>query len=171
MINSAPNNSHYKGGNYIPKNKDKVMKLNDKGGIYYRSSWELKIIMWLDNKEEVVRWGSECLRIPYQMTEMKRGNLEVIPHSYFPDYYYELKLPDGSISHVVAEVKPKAEYEDAIMFSEGRFNIPEGLTPKKLKNLEYRFKMAHRNSEKFKTMINWCNLKGYKFIVITEDNL
>lgn len=50
MINNAPNSpkknngeAKYHQGNYIPQNKDKVLKLNSKGGIYYRSSWEKKV--------------------------------------------------------------------------------------------------------------------------------
>lgn len=50
MINSRPNNpkkkdgtSKYRQGNYIPVNKDKVLKLNENLGIYYRSSWEQKV--------------------------------------------------------------------------------------------------------------------------------
>lgn len=50
MINSAPKSPRkrngdpkYHQGNYIPKNKDKVLKLNSEGGIYYRSSWEKKV--------------------------------------------------------------------------------------------------------------------------------
>ena len=171
MINSQPNNENYDQGNYIPRYRDKVMKLNNQGGIYYRSSWEKKIMMWLDHKKEVIKWGSECLRIPYQMTEVVHGDLKVKEHSYYPDFYYELKSSDGSISRVVAEVKPKKEYEDAILFTESKFEIPQDLNSKKLRNLEYRFKMAQRNAEKWKTMISWCELKGYKFIVITEDNL
>jgi hypothetical protein len=49
MINSAPNNPRgkngkrrYQQGNYIPENKDNVVKLNGKGGIYYRSGYEKK---------------------------------------------------------------------------------------------------------------------------------
>jgi hypothetical protein len=42
MLNSKPNNSNYNQGNYIPQYKDKVLKLNNQGGIYYRSSWEKK---------------------------------------------------------------------------------------------------------------------------------
>jgi hypothetical protein len=171
MINSQPNNPNYHGGNYIPKNKNKVLKLNNLGGIFYRSSWEKKIITWLDFKKEVVKWGSECIRVPYQITKMVKGELKVEEHSYYPDFYYELLAPNGTIIRIIAEVKPKKEYEDAVLFTEGKFNVPENLTSKKLKNLEYRFKMAQKNSEKFKTMIKWCEVKGYKFIVITEDNL
>ena len=51
MLNTKPNNpTKYDQGNYIPRYKDKVMKLNNFGGIYYRSSIEKKIMTWLDNK-------------------------------------------------------------------------------------------------------------------------
>ncbi len=42
MINSKPSNSSYHQGNYVPDNKDKVIKLNSLGGVYYRSSLEKK---------------------------------------------------------------------------------------------------------------------------------
>jgi hypothetical protein len=32
-------------------------------------------------------------------------------------------------------------------------------------------KMAYKNKQKWETMINWCKLKGYEFIIITEDHL
>jgi hypothetical protein len=31
--------------------------------------------------------------------------------------------------------------------------------------------MAYKNKNKWETMINWCNKKGYEFIIITEENL
>ena len=171
MINSRPNNKKYDQGNYVPKNKDKVLKLNTQGGVYYRSSWEKKIMTWLDLNEKIVKWGAECLRIPYQMTHMVNGDMKVKEHSYFPDFYYELRLENNTTRYVVAEVKPKADYNDAIMFSEGRFTVPENTTLKKLQSLEYKFKMAQKNAEKWETMIRWCENKGYNFIVITEDTL
>ena len=127
---------------------------------------------WLDVNKSIVKWGAECLRIPYQMTHLLEGDLRIKEHSYFPDFYYEIKTSDGSIRTVVAEVKPKADYNDAMMFSESRFETPEGqISLKKLKSLEYKFKMAQKNYEKWQTMINWCNKKGYEFIIITEDHL
>ena len=88
MLNSKPNNSKYHGGNYIPKYKDKVLKLNTQGGVYYRSSWEKKIMTWLDHNRSVTKWGAECMRIPYQITHYEGGDVRVKEHSYFPDFYY-----------------------------------------------------------------------------------
>ena len=173
MLNSKPNNpSKYDQGNYIPKFKNKIIKLNNQGGIYYRSSWEKKKIMtWLDYNKDVIMWGAECIRVPYKVNTISNGDMKIKSHSYFPDFYYEMKQQDGSIKKVVVEVKPQKDYEDALLFDQGKFSVKEGLTLKKLKNLEYRFKTAQKNSEKWKTMIEYCKKKGYHFIIITENHL
>ncbi len=170
MINSTPNNSSYKQGNFIPKNKDKVVKLNNQGGVFFRSSWERKIMVWLDSNNSITRWGAECLRIPYQMTHFENGDTKVKEHCYYPDFYYEMRMPDGSLKQVVVEVKPYKEYKMVQDLNEGKLVIPERGS-KKLKNFEYDLKTSYKNQQKWKTMIAWCNKKGYDFIIITEQHL
>jgi len=170
MINSKPNNKKYHGGNFIPENKDKVLKLNTEGGIYYRSSWEKKIMYWLDRKPEILQWGAECLEIPYQMTHFEGGDAKIKKHRYYPDFFYRLRGVDGVLKEVVVEVKPMKEYEMVVSLSNGKMVVPEkGI--KKLKNFEYDLKMAYRNKQKWETMIEWCRKKGYEFIIITELHL
>ncbi len=169
MINSKPNNPKYHQGNYIPINKDKVLKLNNNGGLYYRSSLENKIMVWLDNSKNIRLWSAEHLAIPYQLVHNVSGIPTVKSHVYYPDFYYELVREDDSIRKVVVEVKPQSEYSDAILFTEGKFHIPENASLKKLRNIEYRFKMAQKNAEKWKSMIKWCNMKGFEFIIVTEE--
>jgi len=173
MINSKPNNNKYHQGNYIPINKEKVIKLNSEGGIYYRSSLEKKKMMvWFDNNDKIIRWCAECNKIPYQLTHYeKSGDINLKSHTYYPDFYYELEKNDRTTSKVICEVKPHKEYEDVILFEKKLFNVPQNATTKKLKNLEYRLKMAQKNSQKWKTMIRYCEKKGLKFIVITEQHL
>lgn len=167
MINSKPNNKKYNQGNFIPVNKDKVMKLNTQGGVYYRSGWEKRIMTWLDNNESIVMWGAECLIIPYQMTHFDNGETKLKKHSYYPDFYYEIRSEDGNSKKVVVEVKPQKEYQMVLDLTQGRMNVPkEGL--KKLRSFEYDLKMAYKNKSKWETMIAWCNKKGYEFIIITE---
>jgi hypothetical protein len=170
MLNSKPNNSKYHGGNYIPKNKEKVIKLNVHGGVFYRSSWEKKIMVWLDMKDEIFQWGAECLEIPYQMTHFDNGNIEIKNHRYYPDFFYRLRDGNGNLREVVVEVKPMKEYKMVQDLNEGRLTIPEkGM--KKLKSFEYDLKMAYKNKQKWETMIKWCEKKGYDFIIITEEHL
>lgn len=170
MLNTRPNNSKYHGGNYVPKNKDKVIKLNAYGGVFYRSSWEKKIMVWLDMKEEIFQWGAECLEIPYQMTHFENGNIEIKKHRYYPDFFYRMRNSKGELREVVMEVKPMKEYKMVQDLNEGRLAVPEkGM--KKLKSFEYDLKMAYKNKQKWETMIKWCDKKGYDFIIITEDHL
>lgn len=169
MLNSKPNNKNYHQGNFIPIYKDKVMKLNNQGGLFFRSGLEKKIMTWLDNNKDVTKWGAECLRIPYQMTHFDNGDTRIKEHSYFPDFYYEMRTSDGTLKQVVAEVKPMKEYKMVQNLNEGRLSVPEGL--KKMKNFEYDLKMAYKNKNKWETMIKWCEKKGYTFIIITEEHL
>lgn len=172
MLNSKPNNTNYHQGNYIPVFKDKVIKLNDQGGIFYRSSWEKKIITWLDNNPKIKSWGSECVSIPYQLTHFERnGDLNIRNHSYYPDFYYEIDNGDGTTRKVIAEVKPMKEYLMVQKITEKSLTIPENVTLKKLKNIEYDLKMAHKNKTKWETMIKFCDKKGWDFIIITEEHL
>ena len=137
MINSKPNNKNYNQGNFIPVNKDKVMKLNTNGGVYFRSSWEKRIMTWLDNKPEILMWGAECLKIPYQMTHFENGDTRVKNHVYHVDFYYEMRV-NGVLRQVVAEVKPQKEYNFVQALTEGRLQVPED-KGKKLKIEKYQY--------------------------------
>jgi hypothetical protein len=170
MRNQYSNNSKYHSGLFIPKNKDKVIKLNDKGGQIYRSSLEYKIMVWLDGKSDIVRWCSEYIVIPYQLTHFEGGDVKVKEHRYFTDFYYEMEMPDGELKKVVVEVKPHKEYQMVQDLNEGKLQIPDKGT-KKLKNFEYSLKMAYQNKNKWENAIKWCNKKGYHFIIITEEHL
>ena len=170
MHNSKPNNSKYNSGNYIPVNKDKVIRFNKDGGVYYRSGWERIIMKYLDAKPEIIKWGAECISIPYQMQHFENGMSVIKNHTYYSDFYYEIKSGDN-IDCVVVEVKPKKEYNMAIALKEGKLSVPDAGGVKKLKNFEYDVKMAYKNLNKWETIIKFCNKKGYKFIIITEDHL
>jgi hypothetical protein len=166
MLNNAPNKpSKYNQGLYVPVNKNKVIELNNQGGLYYRSGLEKKMMIYLDMNENIILWGSENIKIPYSKTEWENGtsSLKKSNHNYFPDFYYEIKKPDGTISKVVAEVKPSSETTEPI--------LKERATSKQLVNFEYALKMYNKNLSKWKAMIEYCQRKGFQFIIITEKQL
>ena len=104
------------------------------------------------------------------MTHFDNGDTRVKEHCYYPDFYYEMRNSEGVLKQVVVEVKPFKEYKMVQDLNEGKLEVPEkGM--KKLKNFEYDLKMAYKNKQKWETMINWCNKKGYEFIIITEHHL
>jgi len=166
MINSAPKQpTKYKQGLYLPKNKDKIIKLNSQGGLFYRSGLEQKMMIYLDTNENIIFWGAEHLRVPYTKTEWVYESQEykTTEHGYYPDFYYELKRSDNTVSRVVAEVKPYSETIEPRM--------PDKPTAKQLKNFEYALKMYNKNLSKWKAMIEYCERKGFEFIIITEQHL
>lgn len=165
MLNSAPNNSKYHQGVYYPKNLDKVIKLNALGGLYYRSSLEKKMMVYLDMNEKIRNWGAEHLKIPYQKTEYHNESqmLRTTEHLYYPDFYYELLRDDGTVSKVVAEVKPYSETVEPRLATKP--------TAKQLKNFEYALKMWNKNLSKWQHMIEWCRSKDMDFVIITEKLL
>lgn len=166
MINNAPKQpGKYKQGLYVPKNKEKLIKANSQGGVYFRSGLEHKMMIYLDSNDNIINWGAEHLRIPYEKTEYSNSThqLETTSHGYYPDFYYELLRSDGSISKVVAEVKASNETVEP--------KLPLVPTAKQLKNLEYALKMWNKNLSKWKYMLEYCERKGFNFIIITEKHL
>lgn len=166
MLNSAPKQTgKYHQGLFVPINKDKVIKLNSQGGLYYRSGLEQKMMIYLDNNAKIVNWGAEHLGIPYTKTEWvsEKQEYKTTEHTYYPDFYYELKREDGSISKVVAEVKPYSETVEPI--------LKPNPSAKQLKNFEYSLKMYNKNLSKWSYMIDYCKRKGFDFIIITEKVL
>ena len=126
---------------------------------------------YLDINTDIIRWSAEMFEIPYTSKEVIDGDVVYKNRRYYPDFYYEIKSGPEGIKKVIAEVKPKSEYIDVLMFREGKFNIPNNASVKKMKNLEYKMKMSQKNSAKWETMIEFCQKKGYEFIIITDEIL
>ena len=82
-------------GKFIPKNPDKYR--GDPSNIIYRSLWEFKLMKYLDDHNEIVRWSSEEFCIPY------RSPIDRKMHRYFPDFWVEKHNGE----QLVIEVKPK----------------------------------------------------------------
>lgn len=180
MINNAPNNptnkngkKKYNQGNFIPQNKDSVIKLNAKGGIYYRSGYEYKIYKYLDlmslkpkgEYPRVIRWGAEFVEIPYKKRSVKKtkwgeNKWTETEHRYFPDVYYELEKSDGVVSKVLAEIKPYSETKEP--------KLPKTATKKQLENFEYAMNMWNSNMYKWTQAIEYAENRGMKFTIISE---
>ena len=85
----------FKQGYYKPSYPDKY-KTNTKQ-IIYRSSWEFKLCKWLDLTPEVIEWASEPVSIKYFYT------LDNKVHTYYPDFYFAYKKPDGRIIKYIVD--------------------------------------------------------------------
>ena len=85
-------------GKFSPRNPQKYR--GDFTNIVYRSTWECRVMTWLDNNDAIIEWGSEDLVIPY------RSPVDNRVHRYFPDFYVKVKQKDDTMRVMILEVKP-----------------------------------------------------------------
>ena len=138
-------------GFFKPKNPAKYR--GDPSKIIYRSSWELKLMMYLDGHQDVLTWASEEFCIPY------RSPLDNKIHRYFPDFKITKKLPNNTIETIVIEVKPRSQ------------SIPPTLQKKPTKRYLREVMTYGVNEAKWKAAKEYCEDRKWKFMVMTEKEL
>lgn len=142
--------SHH--GKFRPINLSKYVG-GDPLAIEYRSSWECRIMKYLDNNPSVLAWNYEGLRIPYfDPSRQKRRN-------YIPDFYVKYKTKDGKIKEAIWEVKPRHE------------TIEPRVKKRKTKKYIYEVLTYGTNQAKWQACQEYCMNKGWGFTLITEKEL
>ena len=142
-------NKTYK-GYFNPKNPAKYN--GDASNIVYRSTWEVRVMKWLDEHPQVVWWCSEELPIPYISPVDNRK------HRYFPDFIAKMKQRDGKVMTYVIEVKPEAQTK-----------MPT--QKRKTKRMIQEMATFAVNQEKWRAADIFCQEHGWKFLVLTEKHL
>ncbi len=135
-------------GKFKPRNPQKY--LGDASNIIYRSRWELKLMMELDSREQIVEWASEEIAIRYIHPVDKKY------HRYFPDFWVKSKKADG-FEIMVIEVKPYKQTQIPTTKNKKRF-IQEAIT-------------YEVNQSKWKAAKEVCADRNWKFIIMTEHEL
>ena len=138
-------------GLFKPKHPEKYV--GDPTNIVYRSSWEAKVMSWLDNNDSIITWASEELFIPYISPVDNRW------HRYFPDFLVKYRTKDNKLSTMMLEVKPKKQTAQ-----------PE-LQKRKTKQFINEVKTWGVNQAKWKAANDYCLDRGWEFKLITEDHL
>jgi hypothetical protein len=138
-------------GRFTPSNPQKY--IGDYKNIIYRSSWECKVMNWLDKNPEILSWASEELIIPY------KSPVDGQWHRYFPDFLVKMRTRDGRLKTMLLEVKPKKQ------------SVPP--EPRKRVTKQYIQEVATYgiNQAKWKAANEFCLDRGWEFKVITEDHL
>jgi len=146
----------YHSGLYQVFNTQKYM--GDVTKVIYRSSWELKFMLYLDKTDRILRWGSENITIPYQD---EKGKF----HRYYPDMYYEMMINNDphKFMRVVAEIKPYKETKYPTK--------PKKITVKSMESYEYQLKTYQRNLYKWTKAKVWCERNQMIFVIIHEGHL
>ena len=137
-----------KKGRFRPRNFQKYK--GNPTQIFYRSSWEMKLMMEFDSNPNFLEWNSECIVIPYLSPKDNQV------HRYFPDFYVKKKNRDGKIEHCIVEVKPKNQ------------TVPPKKNNKMLTEAVLTYAI---NTAKWAAAKKYCELKGWTFMIVTEDDL
>lgn len=138
-------------GKFIPKNTNKY--LGDPTNVWYRSLWERKVMVRLDENPNVIGWSNEEIVIPYLSPVDGRW------HRYFPDFFVRIQNESGEIQSHILEVKPEKQAK-----------------PPKVKSRvtrQYIQEVATYgiNEAKWKAADEYCKDRKWKFSVITEKHL
>jgi len=138
-------------GLFKPRNPKKYV--GDATNIVYRSSWEAKVMYWLDTNDDIISWASEELIVPYISPVDNRK------HRYFPDFIVKVKTRDSKLKTMMLEVKPKKQtIQPEVRKRVTKQYITEVTT--------YAVNMA-----KWKAATEYCADRGWEFKILTEEHL
>ena len=138
-------------GRYTPKNPKKYK--GDYHNIVYRSLCERKFMVYCDNSDNILEWGSEEIIIHY--LSPWDGKL----HRYFPDFYIKVRQASGNIKKFIIEVKPKKQTR------------PPEPVHRKTKKWLNEVKTYSINEAKWKSASEWCSNNDMEFKILTEEEL
>lgn len=136
---------------FKPKNPKKYK--GDASNIIYRSSWELKLMIYLDSHPSVLQWSSEEIVIPY------RSPLDGRVHRYFPDFYVKKVNGEGKVESAIIEVKPLSQ------------SVPPKVQSKPTRRYIKEVATYGINQAKWKAAKEFCEERSWKFVVMTEREL
>lgn len=138
-------------GKFSPSNPHKYK--GDVSNIIYRSSWELKLLMYLDKHPSILEYSSEEIVIPY------RSPIDNKMHRYFVDFFVKKQNPDGSIENCLIEVKPDAQTK------------PPKVKNKPTKRYITEVQTWGVNSSKWDAAREYCKDRNWRFYIFTEYHL
>ena len=137
-------------GRFLPQNPQKYA--GDANNIIWRSTWEKRVMEWLDRSENVIYWASEELVIKYY------SPIDNKIHRYFPDFTVKIKKKDGTVMTHVLEVKPEYQTKQPVMKRKTKRFLEEQVT-------------YIVNQSKWKAATEFCKDRGWVFQILTEKDL
>jgi hypothetical protein len=138
-------------GKFVPRNPQKYR--GDINNITFRSSWELKLMKFLDEHSGVLEYGSEEIVIPY------KSPVDGKMHRYFVDFYVKLQDASGKIKTYIVEVKPWSQTQPP------KPRVRQ--TPAYIKECQ-TFAV---NQAKWAAAQDFAKHNGIQFLVLTEKEL
>lgn len=142
---------NYLQGKFTPKNPSKYV--GDVSNIIYRSSWELKVMIFFDTNPNILKYGSEELIIPYI------SPVDNLPHRYYTDFAVQYKTKLNEIKKAIVEIKPLSQCK------------PPEMKSKVTKRYITETKTYLVNQAKWKFAKEWCSKNGWDFLILTEKDI
>lgn len=139
-------------GKYKPKNPQKYR--GNPTQIIYRSMWERKFMVFCDNTQSIIEWGSEEVSIPY------RSPTDGRIHRYYPDFYIKVATKEGKYKKYIIEIKPKRQV-----------NGPDQQPKRKTAAWKREVLTYIKNRAKWNAAEDFCEDRQMKFLILTEDHL
>ncbi len=137
-------------GRFRPKNPSKYK--GDASNIIYRSSWELRVMKYLDENSSILWWASEELPIPYLSPVDNKA------HRYFPDFIVRAINKEQKETTIIIEVKPEKQTKPPCQKRKTKRYFQEAVT--------YAV-----NEAKWKAANLFCKEQGWQFKILTEKDL
>ena len=98
---STMKDANFQPGQFVQLMGKKGMVKLDKKSVIYRSMWERRFMIYCDRSENILKWDSESIHIPYVSPKDDRT------HNYYPDFYIKYKNVEGKTVEKIIEIKPK----------------------------------------------------------------
>lgn len=133
-----------------PRNAFKY--IGDPTAIISRSSWETKFMVFCDMNDNVIKWNSEDIRIPYKSPVDGRF------HTYHVDFLITVKDRLGELKTYLVEVKPHMQTQP-----------PKNIKSKK--TLMEATATYAINQAKWEAATSYANSRGWTFKIVTEYDL
>jgi hypothetical protein len=136
---------------YFVKNPAKYV--GDISKIVARSSWEKKLMLFLDTNPSILKWTSETFIVPYI------SPIDSRPHRYFVDFAVIYKTKSGEVKKAMIEVKPAAQAR------------PPERKKKRQATFLKEIETYEINQAKWKAASEFAKKQGMDFLVLTEHEL
>jgi len=115
---------------------------------FYRSSWEWTFMRFCDNNDNVQKWASEAVQIPYR--DPLTGKQTV----YVPDFFIQYVNAKNQTLVELIEIKPASQ------------SILERVGKNKYNQAQYV-----KNQAKWAAANLWCKQQGIRFRILNENDL
>jgi hypothetical protein len=143
----------YNQGFFHPQHPQKYV--GDAKNIVYRSGLEFRMMRYFDQRDGVIQWSSEEIKIPYIRPD--DGNT----HLYYPDFLVKVRQSDGGTKLFLIEVKPAKHTKPP--------KTPK--TRAQQKRYLYEVTQFAINAAKWSAAKQWCVRHGAEFLILTEAEI